>query len=78
MVEATQEYYLAQVKALQLELEKVQKELMLGLDSLEAKVRQLESEKAAALLMVSKLEMALQEARELAMVKQYPMGRDWA
>jgi len=78
MVEATQEYYLAQVKALQLELEKVQKELMLGLDSLEAKVRQLESEKAEALLMVSKLEMALQEARELAMVKQYPMGRDWA
>jgi hypothetical protein len=43
-----------------------------------ARVLELESEKAAALLMVSKLEMALQEARELAMVKQYPMGRDWA
>ena len=42
-----------------------------------AKVSELESEKAAALLMVSKLEMALEEARELAMVNQYPLGKGW-
>jgi uncharacterized protein involved in exopolysaccharide biosynthesis len=48
MVQATEEYYLARVSAL------------------EAKVQELESEKAVALLMVSKLEMALQEVRELA------------
>ena len=47
MVEATREYYLAQVTALKLELKKVQMELVLGLNSLEEKVRELELEKAA-------------------------------
>lgn len=78
MVQATQEYYLAQVKALETELEKVQKELVLGLNSLEEKVRQLELEKAALMLRVSDLEMALESEREKAMARQFPMGKDWA
>ena len=70
MVQATQEYYLARVQELETELEKVQKELVLGLDSLEEKIRELEKEKAQLLLRVSDLEMALERERALQMGKE--------
>lgn len=63
MVQATQEYYLARIAELE-------KELVLGLNSLEAQVRQLESEKAQLLLRVSELEMALERERALRMGKE--------
>lgn len=63
MVQATQEYYLARIAELE-------KELVLGLNSLEAQVRQLELEKAQLLLRVSDLEMALERERELQMGKE--------
>jgi hypothetical protein len=59
MVQATEKYYLEQIRVLELELEKVQKELVLGLNSLEEKVRELELEKGKALVRVTELEMAL-------------------
>ena len=70
MVQATQEYYLARVRELETELEKVQKELVLGLDSLEEKILELEKEKAQLLLRVSDLEMALERERALQMGKE--------
>jgi len=70
MVQATQEYYLARVQELETELEKVQKDLVLGLDSLEGKIRELEKEKAQLLLRVSDLEMALERERALQMGKE--------
>lgn len=63
MVQATQEYYLARIAELE-------KELVLGLNSLEAQVRQLELEKAQLLLRVSELEMALERERALQMGKE--------
>lgn len=63
MVQATQEYYLARIAELE-------KELVLGLNSLEAQVRQLELEKAQLLLRVSDLEMALERERALQMGKE--------
>lgn len=63
MVQATQEYYLARIAELE-------KELVLGLNSLEAQVRQLELEKAQLLLRVSELEMALERERALRMGKE--------
>ena len=77
MVQATENYWSARVTALESELQKVQKELVLGLDSLEkglvkAKAQLLvtESELAKALLRVSDLEMALDRERSLAMAKE--------
>lgn len=63
MVQATQEYYLARIAELE-------KELVLGLNSLEAQVKQLELEKAQLLLRVSDLEMALERERALQMGKE--------
>jgi hypothetical protein len=63
MVQATQEYYLARIAELE-------KELVLGLNSLEAQVRQLELEKAQLLLRVSDLEMALEREQALQMGKE--------
>lgn len=63
MVQATQEYYLARIAELE-------RELVLGLNSLEAQVRQLELEKAQLLLRVSDLEMALERERALRMGKE--------
>ena len=69
MVEVTKEWWLARVEALELELEKVQKELVLGLNSAEAQVRELESKLAKEKLRVSHLEMELDLARSKLMVK---------
>ncbi len=69
MVEVTKEWWLARVEALELELEKVQKELVLGLNSAEAQVRELESKLAKEKLRVSHLEMELDLARSKAMAK---------
>lgn len=63
MVQATQEYYLARIAELE-------RELVLGLNSLEAQVRQLELEKAQLLLRVSDLEMALEREQALQMGKE--------
>lgn len=81
MVQGTQEYYLAQVTALQLELEKahqemqkIQVELVLGLDSLQALVRESQTEKAKAQLQVLALEKELVSVRsELILAK----AREW-
>jgi hypothetical protein len=70
MVEVTKEWWLARVEALESELEKVQKELVLGLESLEAKARELESKLAQEKLRVSHLEMELDLARSKAMAKE--------
>ena len=70
MVEVTKEWWLARVEALELELEKVQKELVLGLNSTEAQVRELESKLAKEKLRVSHLEMELDLARSKAMAKE--------
>ena len=70
MVEVTKEWWLARVEALELELEKVQKELVLGLNSAEAQVRELESKLAKEKLRVSHLEMELDLARSKAMAKE--------
>ena len=73
MVQATENYWKARVTALELELQRVQTELVLGQDSLEkAKALLLvkESELATALVRVSDLEMALDRANSLAMVKE--------
>ena len=70
MVEVTKEWWLARVEALELELEKVQKELVLGLNSTEAQVRELESKLAKEKLRVSHLEMELDLAHSKAMAKE--------
>ena len=77
MVQATENYWKARVTALELELQRVQTELVLGQDSLEkqlVKAKALllvkESELATALVRVSDLEMALDRANSLAMVKE--------
>jgi len=67
--EVTKEWWLARVEALEKELDSVQKELVLGLDSLEEKVRELESKLAKEKLRVSHLEMELDLARSKLMVK---------
>ncbi len=69
MSEVTKEWWLARVAALEKELDSVQKELVLGLDSLEVKVRELESKLAKEKLRVSHLEMELDLARSKLMVK---------
>ena len=70
MVEVTKEWWLVRVEALEKELDLVQKELVLGLDSLEVKVRELESKLAKEKLAVSHLEMELDLARSKLMVKE--------
>ena len=70
MAEVTKEWWLARVEALEKELDSVQKELVLGLESLEAKVRELESKLATEKLRVSHLEMELDLARSKAMGKE--------
>lgn len=70
MVEATKEYYLAQVEKLEKELDSVQKELVLSLDSLEAKVRELETELKWKTARVMALELDLERAREKLMWKE--------
>ena len=67
---ATENYYLARVKELESALDLVQKELVLGLESLEAQVREMKKEKAQLLARVLHLEMELDLARSKA------MGRD--
>jgi hypothetical protein len=69
MVEVTKEWWLARVEVLEKELDSVQKELVLGLGSLEEKVRELESKLAKEKLRVSHLEMELDLARSKLMVK---------
>lgn len=69
MVEVTKEWWLARVEALEKELDSVQKELVLGLESLEEKARELESKLAKEKLRVSHLEMELDLARSKLMVK---------
>jgi hypothetical protein len=61
---------LARVEALEKELDSVQKELVLGLESLEEKARELESKLAKEKLQVSHLEMELDLARSKLMVKE--------
>jgi hypothetical protein len=70
MVEVTKEWWLARVEALEKELDSVQKELVLGLNSAEAQVRELESKLAKEKLRVSHLEMELDLARSKAMGKE--------
>lgn len=70
MVEATKEYYLAQVEKLEKELDSVQKELVLSLDSLEAKVRELETELKWKTARVMALELDLERAQEKLMWKE--------
>ena len=70
MSEVTKEWWLARVGALEKELDLVQKELVLGLGSLEVKVRELGSELAKEKLQVSHLEMELDLARSKLMVKE--------
>ena len=70
MVEVTKEWWLARVEKLEKELESVQKELVLGLNSAEAQVRELESKLAKERLRVSHLEMELDLARSKLMVKE--------
>lgn len=70
MVEATKEYYLARVEKLEKELDSVQKELVLSLDSLEAKVRELETELKWKTARVMALELDLERAREKLMWKE--------
>jgi hypothetical protein len=70
MVEVTKEWWLARVEALEKELDSVQKELVLGLESLEEKARELESKLAKEKLRVSHLEMELDLARSKLMVKE--------
>ena len=67
---ATENYYLARVKELESALDLVQKELVLGLESLEAQVREMKKEKAQLLARVSYLEMELDLARSKAMGKE--------
>jgi hypothetical protein len=69
MAEVTKEWWLARVEALEKELDSVQKELVLGLESLEEKARELESKLAKEKLRVSHLEMELDLARSKLMVK---------
>lgn len=69
MVEVTKEWWLARVEKLEKELESVQKELVLGLNSAEAQVRELESKLAKERLRVSHLEMELDSARSKLMLK---------
>jgi hypothetical protein len=70
MVEVTKEWWLARVEKLEKELDSVQKELVLGLESLEEKARELESKLAKEKLRVSHLEMELDLARSKLMVKE--------
>ena len=70
MVEVTKEWWLARVEALEKELDSVQKELVLGLNSAEAQVKELESKLAKEKLRVSHLEMELDLARSKAMGKE--------
>jgi hypothetical protein len=69
VVEVTKEWWLARVEKLEKELESVQKELVLGLNSAEAQVRELESKLAKERLRVSHLEMELDSARSKLMLK---------
>ena len=69
MAEVTKEWWLARVEKLEKELDSVQKELVLGLESLEEKARELESKLAKEKLRVSHLEMELDLARSKLMVK---------
>ena len=69
MAEVTKEWWLARVEALEKELDSVQKELVLGLESLEEKVRELESKLAKEKLRVSYLETELDLARSKLMVR---------
>ena len=75
MAEVTKEWWLARVEALEKELDSVQKELVLGLESLEEKVRELESKLAKEKLRVSHLEMELDLARSKLMVKDQAMKK---
>ncbi len=70
MVEATKEYYLARIEKLEKELDSVQKELVLSLESLEAKVRELETELKWKSAKVLALELDLERAREKLMWKE--------
>ena len=70
MVEVTKEWWLARVEVLEKELDSVQKELVLGLESLEEKARELESKLAKEKLRVSHLEMEMDLARSKLMVKE--------
>jgi hypothetical protein len=70
MVEVTKEWWLARVEKLEKELDSVQKELVLGLESLEEKARELESKLAKEKLRVSHLEMELDLARSKLMVRE--------
>lgn len=70
MVEATKEYYLARVAELEKQLDSVQKELVLGLESLEAKIRELETELKWKTARVLALELDLQRAQEKWMWKE--------
>ena len=70
MVEATKEYYLARVAELEKQLDLVQKELVLSLESLEAKVRELETELKWKTARVMALELDLERAREKLMWKE--------
>jgi chromosome segregation ATPase len=70
MVQATQEYYLARVAELEKQLDLVQKELVLGMESLEAKVRELEQELKWKSARVMALELDLERAREKLMWKE--------
>lgn len=67
---ATEKYYLAQVEELQAKVLELEKELVLGLNSAEAKVRDLEMEKRSLLLRQTDLEMALDLARSKSMAKE--------
>jgi len=69
VVEVTKEWWLARVEALEKQLDSVQKELVLGLNSAEEKVRELESKLAKEKLRVSHLETELDSARSKLMVK---------
>lgn len=70
MVEATKEYYLARIEKLEKELDSVQKKLVLSLESLEAKVRELESELKWKTAKVLALELDLERAPEKLMWKE--------
>ena len=70
MVEATKEYYLARIEKLEKELDSVQKELVLSLESLEEKIRGLESELKWKTAKVLSLELDLERVRQKWMWKE--------
>lgn len=68
MGEATKEYYSRRIAALESDLDRVGKELVLTVDSLEEKIKHLEATAKEQRLRISDLEMGIDNFRGKAML----------